>query len=323
MKENSPLVSFVLTYYNLPVPMLCECIDSILALPLKSAEREIIIVDDGSETSPMNGLMHYGDDIVYMRQKHGGVSVARNTGLNVARGQYVQFVDGDDRLIGEGYGQCLDLIREHADAEVVMFDFTHGEPRATAASPVAAVSGSELMRRSNIRGAVWCCIFRQSVRGALQFTPGIAYAEDEEFTPQLLLRAESVYVLPVQAYYYRQRSTSAVNQRDEEVIAHRLDDTRTVIMHLHQLEDRLPQSDRLALQRRVAQLTMDYIYNTMVLTRSADTVNSRIGELRQAGLFPLPSRSYSTKYTWFRRLSATALGRQLLLSTLPYMKYER
>ena len=64
MKKQQPLVSFILTYYNLPVQMLCECIDSILALSLTPEEREIIVVDDGSEVSPMNGLMHYGDDII-------------------------------------------------------------------------------------------------------------------------------------------------------------------------------------------------------------------------------------------------------------------
>ena len=50
--------------------MLCECIDSILALSLRPFEREIIIVDDGSNVSPMNGLMQYGDEIIYIRQKN-------------------------------------------------------------------------------------------------------------------------------------------------------------------------------------------------------------------------------------------------------------
>ena len=72
MKSNKPLVSFIITYYNLPVQMLCKCIDSILALSLNSDEREIIVVDDGSEVSPMNGLMHYGDEIIYVRQKNQG-----------------------------------------------------------------------------------------------------------------------------------------------------------------------------------------------------------------------------------------------------------
>ena len=74
MDNKKPLVSFILTYYNQPVQMLCECIDSILALSLRSFEREIIIIDDGSRVSPMNGLMQYGDEIIYVRQKNGGLS---------------------------------------------------------------------------------------------------------------------------------------------------------------------------------------------------------------------------------------------------------
>ena len=50
--KQQPLVSFILTDYNLPTELLCEAIDSILRLSLRSTEREIIIVDDGSDSSP-------------------------------------------------------------------------------------------------------------------------------------------------------------------------------------------------------------------------------------------------------------------------------
>ena len=83
MKNEKPLVSFILTYYNQPVQMLCECIDSILALSLRPFEREIIVVDDGSRVSPMNGLMQYGDEIIYVRQKNSGLSMARNKGIEI------------------------------------------------------------------------------------------------------------------------------------------------------------------------------------------------------------------------------------------------
>ena len=66
---QQPLVSFIVTCYNLPVDMLCECIDSILKLSLQPDEREIIVVDDGSEVSPMNDLLKYGDDIIYVRRR--------------------------------------------------------------------------------------------------------------------------------------------------------------------------------------------------------------------------------------------------------------
>ena len=132
LQETQPLVTFIVTCYNLPVAMLCECIDSILALSLSPAEREIIVVDDGSESSPMNGLMPYGTDIIYVRQQNQGVSVARNNALRMAHGQFIQFVDGDDYLIKEPYECCLDLIRNHSDAEVVIFDFTQDASDTTA-----------------------------------------------------------------------------------------------------------------------------------------------------------------------------------------------
>ena len=326
MTDNThqPLVSFIVTCYNLPVDMLCECIDSILNLNLETAEREIIVVDDGSDVSPMNDLLKYGDDIIYVRQKNGGVSVARNTAMDMAKGQYIQLVDGDDCLLKNPYEYCLDLIRNCSNVDVVMFDFTHKSDKAPVAfNPPIIKNGPELLRTENIRGAACCCLFRQAVRGKLAFTPGIAYGEDEEFTPQLLIRAESVYITDAQAYFYRERTTSAVHQTDEASIQKRQSDTKEVILHLSRLADISPQSDKIALQRRVAQLTMDYLYNTILLTRSKEKLDETIDDLRKNNLFPLPNHPYSTKYTWFRRLSNSALGRKILLTTLPIMKKER
>ena len=323
MERKRPLVSFIITYYQLPVPMLCECIDSILALPLQADEREIIVIDDGSDTSPMNGLLHYGDSIVYVRQKHGGVSVARNTALNMAQGDYIQFVDGDDCLLLDAYAQCLDIIRQHPDAEVVMFDFTHDKETATSTETIQAVSGADLMRTSNLHGAICCCLFHRSVLGQLRFQPGIHYGEDEDFTAQLIIRAEQVYPTHAKAYYYRERSTSAVHQQDSASTDRRLDDTLKVIMHLQQVADTLPYGDRQAMQRRVAQLSMDYLYNTIVLTHSRSKLEECVEQLRQQGLFPLPDKNYSNKYVWFRRMSSTAFGRLMLLRTLPLLKRER
>ena len=321
---QQPLVSFIVTCYNLPVEMLCECIDSILKLSLQPAEREIIIVDDGSDISPMNDLLRYCDDIIYVRQKNSGVSVARNSAMNMAKGQYLQLVDGDDCLLTAPYEYCLTIVRQHSDADVVMFDFTHQTGKtASVFTPPTKKNGSDLLRSENIRGAACCCLFRQSVRGQLAFTPGIAYGEDEEFTPQLLIRAETVYITEAKAYYYRERATSAIHQTDETSIRKRLSDTKAVIQNLNELADRSPYSDRIALQRRVAQLTMDYLYNTIMLTRSEEQLNQALEELHKDGLFPLVDHDYSTKYKWFRRIISNRLGRKILIQTLPLMKRER
>jgi hypothetical protein len=81
--------------------------------------------------------------------------------------------------------------------------------------------------------------------------------------------------------------------------------------------------DKTALQRRVAQLTMDYIYQVIYLSRSRQQLETEISDLTRNGLFPLPDASYTPKYIWFRRLSKTSAGRALLMRIIPLFNRER
>ena len=302
--------------------MLCECIDSILALSLRPFEREIIIVDDGSNVSPMNGLMQYGDEIIYIRQKNSGLSVARNNGIEMAQGEYLQFIDSDDHLIQVPYEHCLDLIRLNVGIDMVMFDFTSTATKETSYKDSEVITGSEYMLKNNIHATAWGYLFKRATLSELRFTPGI-WHEDEEFTPQLLIRAEHVCTTDAKAYYYYKHKGSITTHNDDESKTKRFNDIRGVLDRLQYLCDRVPQSDRVALQRRVAQLTMDYIYQVIVQQRSQKALNACINELNSKGLFPLPDRDYSQKYIWFRKMTNSRLGRTILLNTLPLLKKER
>ncbi len=316
-----PLVSFIITYHEQPTVMLKQCIESITRLSLRPVEREIIVVDDGSAVSPLSDLSSCIDDIVYLRKANGGVSTARNMGLKMASGTFIQFIDADDMLITNVYEHCLDIVR-YGSLDMVMFGFSHSADAPIDYKDGDVMSGSDLMRTQNIHGACWSYIFRRSIVGDLRFTPGISYGEDEEFTPQLILRATSAVCTTARAYYYRQHEASAIGTTTAAAIQHRLDDNRRVICRLRQLLGTLPPAERLALQRRVAQLSMDYIYNTIVLTRNRNELEQRIEGLRSEGLFPLPDRNYTVKYTWFRRLANSVNGRAALMITLPLMKRE-
>ena len=319
---SCPKISFILISYNLPIQMLCECIDSILALSLHTSEREIILVDDGSEVSPMNGLTKYQDDIIYVRQKNLGQSVARNTGISMATGRYIQFIDGDDYLIPEQYEHCLDIVRNHDDADMVVFDFYAKDRLSTIFNDASPISGTDYMRYHNIHGTACGYLFQKRILSELRFTPGI-WHEDEEFTPQLLLRAEVVYPTDARAYFYRQRPHSVTTSNSNESKEKRLNDHLKVIIHLQQLFDKLPHNDRLALERRVAQLTMSLIYQVIIQKRSRKALNECLDNLREKGLFPLPDSDYTQKYKWFRHMTNSAIGRTILLNSLPYIKTER
>jgi len=183
-------------------------------------------------------------------------------------------------------------------------------------------SGTEHLTHNNLHATACGYIFRRSMLGTLRFTPGI-FHEDEEFSPQLLLRAETVCSTDARAYFYRQRPHSITTENDPKRVVKRLDDTLKVIVKLHRLADTLPTVERQALGRRVAQLTMDYIYNIIIQTRNRHFLERKLDVLRKMGLFPLPDRDYTTKYKWFRRLTNSNMGLTLLMNLLPVINKEK
>ena len=309
----SPLVSFIITTSKHQKEYLVECIKSILQLSLNPKEREIILIDDGSDICPLNDLAEYLPNIIYLRQPNQGVSVARNYGMKIATGKYIQFIDGDDYILKEAYEHCLDIVRYH-QPDIVTFNYCKNnkniEPSYELPTPV---TGTDFLNNNNLHGAAWSYIFRHSIVGSLQFTPGIVYGEDEEFTPQLFLRAERIFKINTEAYFYRDNKNSVSHQYHKEKIQLRMDNSMEVLLHLQQLLDKIPVAERQALNRRIAQLTMDYLYNNIRLNHSLISLNKCIKQLRSHGLYPLPDKDYTKKYTMFRKAISTYLGRIGLL----------
>ncbi len=94
-------VSIIVPVYNIET-YLRHCIDSLIVQTLK--EIEIILVDDGSTDSGGTICDEYADRderIKVVHKTNGGLSDARNTGINLARGDFIGFVDGDDSVLPE------------------------------------------------------------------------------------------------------------------------------------------------------------------------------------------------------------------------------
>lgn len=320
--SKTPLVSFIVTYYNIPIDMLRECIESIVNLSLKEEEREIILIDDGSDVVPLDELIDYRDQIIYLRHKNMGVSDARNKGIDICKGKYIQFVDADDCLIKSNYEQCLEKVKNN-DPDMVLFRLSRDSVEVD--SPeyfYGPVTGTDYMRHNNLCASACSYIFRKKLLVGLRFTSGILH-EDEEFSPQLILRADIVFSTDNCAYYYRERMGSRLNSNDPDNQKKKLDDAEYVIFELDHLAATLPSAERIALQRRVAQLSMDHIYNVIMSTHSEKILDEYLERLRKRGLFPLPDREYTLKYSYFRKMINTKLGKKILLRTLPLMKKEK
>ncbi len=308
--RKRPLISFIVTYYDISIEMLRECLASILSLSLSDDEREILLIDDGSDHCPLEDIKEYLDKLIYVRKPNGGLSSARNMGIEACSGQYIQFIDADDLLNGPSYEHCLSLVKQFAP-DIVLFHLSNRHEEDTLTDYEGPIEGAEYMRHYNLRASSCGYIFRRKALAKLRFTNGILH-EDEEFTPQLFIRADKVFTTKAKAYYYRERTLSITHDDSSEWIAKRLNDTRDIIFRLKRLSDSEPTSEREALQRRVHQLTMDYIYQTIKLTHNGTELEERVAELTRQGLFPLPDRGYTNKYSLFRKATMTKRRRELL-----------
>lgn len=242
-------ISYIIPAYNVPQELLEACLCSIHP----SCDYEIILLDDGSEQPVAVDAGVHGDRLRLIRTENGGLSVARNTAVSYATGDYIHFVDADDALIYPQYDQVLRLLDEERP-DLLSFHFSTHLPCPPQTKPKVLVNTARyILLHTNIHAAACTYIFRRAILRDLRFVPGIQN-EDERFTPQLYLNADKVVATNIRAYYYRQREGSLQHSYDSAFVAKRLRDFRATIQYLQSLHHP-------ALRRRIFCLHIDYIYN--------------------------------------------------------------
>lgn len=299
-----PLISFIVLYHNEPVEMLQECLGSIIRC-VGTTDFEIVVIDDGSDVSPSAVIASFEAPIKLVREDASGAPVARNNGIRQARGRYLQFVDADDALLPT-YAEVVKIVvsansvESSAAPDVVMFRFSRSADAVPVAGEVKQLtvwsgSGTQYLQTHNLRSGACGYLFRRDMVGSLTFCPYI-YLEDELFTPQLLLRAARLIDVDVVCYHYRQRAGSLTSKAPPSKRRKRFDDHLFILQQLYALHDT-------RLSRRIAQLTMDLLYNVVRQTRSPREFLRYRCRLIEAGLYPLPLLRYTTKYYLFALLS--------------------
>ena len=115
---------------------------------------------------------------------------------------------------------------------------------------------------------------------------------------------------------YRQHAASALHQKQPKNKLLRLQDTEDVILALLEKKKTLTLSEQKALERRILQLTTDYLYLTARFTHSYERLTDACERMRRYGLFPLPNKHYTKKYSLFRNLINYSWGRKVILATM-------
>lgn len=208
------MVSIIIPVYNCE-RFLDRCVESLVAQTC--SEIEILLVNDGSKDGSLAVCRKWearDKRVIVIDQPNGGVSAARNAGLDRARGDYIAFVDADDYVESTMY-EKLAGIAEERGADLVFCGYEkfdeHG--RVTRIDERAELLGLEQKNiapfvcngdKDLIGGYIWRSLFSGELIGGRRFPPDITTGEDVVFLLEAILQAKKICFLDERLYHYYQ-----------------------------------------------------------------------------------------------------------------------
>lgn len=213
--HQAPTISVIIPVYNTQAH-LPACLDSVVGQTHE--ELEILLIDDGSTDRSAEICLRYaaGDPrIRVVQQQNGGVSSARNSGLEVATGEYVSLVDSDDWLEPSLYQEALEAMTA-SSADVVIFEYFVDTPSASIAHRDARSRYGVLDRSQAIELTIasqnsfaWSRLFTRAAIGESRFRTDLHWGEETLFVCEVLDRVDAAYHLDRPLYHYVQSPGSA------------------------------------------------------------------------------------------------------------------
>lgn len=214
-----PLVSVIIPVYNVE-KYLHRCVDSVSLQTYTNLE--IILVDDGStDHCPelCDDLARKDSRIVVVHKSNGGLSTARNTGLDCAKGEYICFVDSDDWIANDTIEYYLSLF-QNSTAEIVEAGMKCASKQVNISNGkevIEVLRGKEILNdffwittKDGIRYSVCNCMFRSSLLKEFRFRDGYNN-EDLDFKYRVLSQCKTLVRSSKIQYFYYQRNESITN----------------------------------------------------------------------------------------------------------------
>lgn len=212
----NPKISIIVPVYKVE-QYIHKCIDSILQQTL--TDIELILVNDGSPDNCGQICDEFARKDVRIKVIHkenGGLSSARNSGLDIAKGEYVGFVDSDDWIEPDMYKLLYSLCEENNCEIANISSFIHYKERTirNGGHPLIIHNKTEAMK-TMLEGklydeVVWTKLVKRDLLKNLRFKTGIVY-EDTAFTYQLIHKSNRICSIGIPMYHYIKRENSTMD----------------------------------------------------------------------------------------------------------------
>ena len=227
--EVKQLVSIIVPVYNVKTDYFARCIKSIAGQTYENFE--CIIIDDGSTKENKDEYKNIVSDdsrFIYIRQDNAGVSVARNRGIEEAKGSFTCFIDSDDWVAPQFLEEAYALAIQY-NSDMVFGDIQNvpGDTKTKFCDKVWNFKSDELDMLKNdfitlskgkvgfrtIHGSACSKLVRTDILKKYRFDCNIPYSEDLLFTRELMENIENLVVCPNKWYIYYQNEESATHSR--------------------------------------------------------------------------------------------------------------
>lgn len=285
---DKPLISIVIPIYNVE-KYLTRCIDSVINQTY--SHLDIILVNDGSKDNSGNMCDEYKNKdfrIRVIHKKNGGLSDARNEGIDIALGQYITFIDSDD-FVATDYVEFLYKIIMENDADISgcyhrkFFDeqkikLDESKTKNYLFNGEEAII--DLCYQKLITNSAWGKLYKMKLFKDIRYPVGRLY-EDLGTTYKLFLLSEKVVFSLVEKYYYFQRNDSIMHYNFSIKNMDRIIMSEELYQNVFEISEEL----------RKAALARVFISNIQVLrempmkneefTKEFNTVKNNIMKLRQ------------------------------------------
>ena len=224
MSQEKALISIIIPVYKVE-KYLEKCIQSVINQTYENLQ--IILVDDGSPDNCGKICDEYAKKdhrIEVIHKSNGGLSDARNKGLEIAKGEYIGFVDSDDYIEADMYEVLYNLLKQYnADVSICNFYTVSQEKIAikNADNGIKEYNRIEILKEilldNNIQSYAWNKLYKRELFGEIKYPVGKKY-EDIGTTFYLLEKCNKVVVTGKPEYYYINRQDSIVNNVTETTI---------------------------------------------------------------------------------------------------------
>lgn len=304
-------LSIIIPLYNVD-DYIERCILSIVSQSIDQESYELIVINDGSidrSESIVSELQKSHPFIKLVNKENGGLSSARNKGLDIASGNYIFFVDADDWVSPNTLSQLLDTMTSHPE-DIILFKTTEIYPngRTKQISFHLPESNKTLLIEDyicnyTILSAAWQGLFKRSLftNHNIRMPEGL-FAEDDDLVVRLFSVAETIYYLPIGVYNYYQRPQSISNSSDlhhnEKLIKDRMSIFRELANYVQSFSDKR----KIGLERKLNFLALDILRLLIRKSQTKPTINVILNQLSDLGHFPLNKKAYSIKYRILRTL---------------------